>query len=311
MKRYPSYLALLENGELEKRASLLYERMSPCRLCPHQCNVERLKGERGFCRIAAKPIVASYGAHFGEESPLVGRNGSGTIFFSYCNMGCVYCQNWDISHLGEGEEITVQELARQMLDLQGRGCHNINLVTPTHQIAFIVEAIKIAAEKGLNIPIVYNCGGYESVETLKILDGVVDIYMPDVKYMDEKVAFKLSRVKNYPEIVKSAVKEMHRQVGDLVIEGGVAKRGLIVRHLILPEDLSQTEEVIKFIAEEISKNTYFNLMDQYRPCGDAFSYSPLARKITLEEWERALHLAERYGLKRLDGKRFRFWNWHF
>ncbi|MCS7199956.1 MAG: radical SAM protein [Caldimicrobium sp.] len=308
MKSYPSYLRLLEEGELEKRVTALYERMSPCRLCPHECKVDRLRGEKGFCKIGSKPIVSSYGPHFGEERPLVGTNGSGTIFFTFCNMACVYCQNWEISHLGEGDEIEVEDLAKIMLILQVWGCHNINLVTPTHQIALIVEAIKIAAEKGLSLPIVYNCGGYESVETLKLLEGIVDIYMPDIKYMDESIALKLSKVKHYPKIVREAVKEMHRQVGDLVIEGGIAKKGLIVRHLILPEDLSQTEEVIKFIAEEISKETYFNLMDQYRPCGDAWKYPPLDRKITREEWNRALSLAIKYGLKRLDDRRARFWD---
>lgn len=306
--KYPSYLELLESGELERRIEAFYERMSPCRLCPHECGAERLKGERGFCKVGPKPVVASYGPHFGEERPLVGSGGSGTIFFTYCNMACVYCQNWEISHLGEGEEITVEDLAKIMLILQVWGCHNINLVTPTHQVPFIVHAIKIAAEKGLSLPIVYNCGGYESVETLRLLEGIIDIYMPDIKYMDEKVALKLSKVKRYPQVVKEAVKEMHRQVGDLVIENGIAKRGLIIRHLVLPGDLSQTEEVIKFVAEEISRNTYFNLMDQYRPCGEAWKYPPLDRMIKKEEWNRALELAKKYGLERLDDRRARYWD---
>ncbi|BAU24003.1 radical SAM protein [Caldimicrobium thiodismutans] len=308
MKPYPSYLGLLETGEFERRVSALYELMSPCRLCPHQCKVDRLKGEKGYCRVASKPVVASYGPHFGEERPLVGTSGSGAIFFTYCNMSCVFCQNWEISHLGEGDEIEVEDLAKIMLILQVWGCHNINLVTPTHQIAFIVHAIKIAAEKGLKLPIVYNCGGYESLETLQLLEGIIDIYMPDIKYMDEKVALKLSKVKGYPEIVKKAVLEMHRQVGDLVIEGGIAKRGLIIRHLVLPEDLSQTEEVIKFVAEEVSRETYFNLMDQYRPCGEAWKYPPLDRKINKDEWNRALALTKKYGLKRLDDRRARYWD---
>ncbi len=306
--KYPSYLELLESGELNRRIEALYALLSPCRLCPHKCEVDRLAGEKGFCRVGNKPIVASYGPHFGEEAPLVGTSGSGAIFFTYCNMACVYCQNWEISHLGEGDEITVENLAKIMLILQVWGCHNINLVTPTHQIPFIVEAIKIAAEKGLVLPIVYNCGGYEAVETLKLLDGIIDIYMPDIKYMDDKVALKLSKIKNYSKVVKEAVIEMHRQVGDLVIENGIAKRGLIIRHLVLPENLAQTEEVIKFVAEEISPNTYFNLMDQYRPCGDAWKYPPLDRKITKEEWNKALGLAQKYGLKRLDERRARFWD---
>ena len=305
---YPSYLKLLESGELDERISTLYERLSPCRICPHECGVDRLKGEKGFCRVGNKPIIASYGPHFGEERPLVGQGGSGTIFFTYCNMACVYCQNWEISHEGEGEEVSEETLAKIMLILKVWGCHNINLVTPTHQIPFIVKAIKLAAQAGLDLPIVYNCGGYESVETLKLLEGIIDIYMPDIKYMDEKVALKLSKVKNYPEVVKLAVKEMHKQVGDLVVENGIAKKGLIVRHLVLPGDLSQTEEVIKFVAQEISPNTYFNLMDQYRPCGKAWDYPPLDRKITKEEWNRALELAKKYGLKRLDDRRARFWD---
>jgi len=305
---YPSYLKLLESGELDERISTLYERLSPCRICPHECGVDRLKGEKGFCRVGNKPIIASYGPHFGEERPLVGQGGSGTIFFTYCNMACVYCQNWEISHEGEGEEVSEETLAKIMLILKVWGCHNINLVTPTHQIPFIVKAIKLAAQAGLDLPIVYNCGGYESVETLKLLEGIIDIYMPDIKYMDEKVALRLSKVKNYPEVVKLAVKEMHRQVGDLIIENGISKRGLIVRHLVLPGDLSQTEEVIKFVAQEISPNTYFNLMDQYRPCGKAWDYPPLDRKITKEEWNRALELAKKYGLKRLDDRRARFWD---
>ncbi len=306
MNKYPSYLDLLETGELDKRIEILYEKLKSCDLCPNNCKVNRLEGEKGFCKVTNKPIIASYGPHFGEERPLVGQNGSGAIFFTYCNMACVYCQNWEISHLGEGDIIEVEDLAKIMIILQVWGCHNINLVTPTHQIPFIVKAIKIAAEMGLNLPIVYNCGGYESLETLKLLDGIIDIYMPDIKYMDDKVALKLSKVKNYSKVVKEAVKEMHRQVGDLIIENDIAKRGLIIRHLVLPGDLSQTEEVIKFISEEISKDTYFNLMDQYRPCGDAWKYPPLDRMITKDEWERALNLAYKYGIKRLDDRRARF-----
>ncbi len=303
---YPSYLNLVETGEIKKRKEELYKLLESCELCPNRCKVNRLAGEKGLCQVSNKPMISSYGPHFGEESPLVGIGGSGTIFFTYCNMKCVFCQNWEISHEGDGEEITCEDLAKIMIILQTWGCHNINLVTPTHQIPFIVEAIEIAAKKGLNLPIVYNCGGYESLEVLKLLEGIVDIYMPDIKYMNDEVALKLSKVKNYSRVVKEAVKEMHRQVGDLVIEEGIAKRGLLVRHLVLPGDLSQTEEVIKFIAEEISKNTYFNLMDQYRPCGDAWKYPPLDRMITEEEWEKALSLAEKYGLRRLDNRRARF-----
>lgn len=307
MKEYPAYLNLLKSGELDERIAILYEKLSSCNLCPNECEVNRLKGEKGICKVGNKPMVSSYGPHFGEERPLVGKNGSGAIFFTYCNLSCVYCQNWEISHLGEGDVIDEEALAKIMLILQMWGCHNINLVTPTHQVPFIVKAIKIAAEMGLILPIVYNCGGYESIETLKLLNGIIDIYMPDIKYMDDQVALRLSKIKNYSKVVKDALKEMHRQVGDLIIENGIAKRGLIVRHLVLPGDLSQTEEVIKFISKEISPHTYFNLMDQYRPCGDAWKYPPLDRKLTKEEWERALNLAYKYGLTRLDDRRARFW----
>jgi len=308
LKRYPSYLNLLESGELEKRVEALYSLLEECSLCPNNCGVNRLKGEKGICQVLDKPMVSSYGPHFGEERPLVGEGGSGAIFFTYCNMRCVYCQNWEISHLGEGDVISVEDLAKIMLILQMWGCHNINLVTPTHQVPFIVKAIYIAAKQGLNLPIVYNCGGYESLEVLKLLEGIVDIYMPDIKYMDDQTALKLSKIKGYSQVVKQAVKEMHRQVGDLVIEGGIAKRGLLVRHLVLPGGLSQTEDVVKFIAEEISRKTYFNLMDQYRPCGDAWKYPPLDRKLIKEEWEEALKVVEKYGLERLDDRRARFWD---
>ncbi|OAG28338.1 radical SAM protein [Thermodesulfatator autotrophicus] len=297
----PAYLKLHRQGKLLERARLLRESLAACNLCPHECGVNRQKGEKGFCRVLDKPVVSSYGPHFGEEQPLVGYGGSGTIFFTYCNMACVYCQNWEISHLGAGEETTAEELARMMLALQARGCHNINFVTPTHQIAFIVEALVIAVEKGLRVPLVYNCGGYERVETLKILDGIIDIYMPDFKYWDEEIALKLSKVPRYPQVARDALKEMHRQVGDLELDDEfIARRGLLVRHLVLPGGLSGTKEVLKFIAEEISPNTYVNIMDQYYPCGDAWKYPPLDRRITPEEYEEALRWAKEVGLKRLD-----------
>ena len=297
----PSYLRLHREGKLKERARLLRERLTSCDLCPHECGVNRLAGEKGFCRVAGEAVVSSYGPHFGEERPLVGYGGSGTIFFTYCNMACVYCQNWEISHLGLGEETGAEELSRMMLALQARGCHNINLVTPTHQVAFIVEALVLAVEKGLKIPIVYNCGGYEKVETLRLLEGIVDIYMPDFKYWDEKIALKLSKVPRYPQVARAAIKEMHRQVGDLELdEEFIAKRGLIIRHLVLPGGLSGTEEILNWIAQELSPNTYVNIMDQYYPCGDAWKYPPLDRRITKEEYERAILAAKKAGLKRLD-----------
>ncbi|MCX7792810.1 MAG: radical SAM protein [Thermodesulfovibrionales bacterium] len=286
----------------EKVVEELYNLLRECRLCPRNCRVNRLEGKKGFCRTGSKPVISSWGPHFGEERPLVGRFGSGTIFFTHCNLGCLYCQNWTISHLGEGEETTVERLANIMLMLQSEGCHNINLVTPTHQTPMIVEAIFIARDKGLEIPVVYNCGGYESVETLRLLDGIIDIYMPDIKYMSGEFAKKYSLAPDYPEIVKAAVKEMHRQVGDLLIDQrGIAVKGLLVRHLVLPNDIAQTEEVVKFIAQEISKNTYINIMDQYRPCYRAFEFPELSRRITPGEYESAIKAALKAGLKRIDG----------
>ena len=299
----PGYLKLLREGKLRERVELLKEKLSRCDLCPHECGVNRLQGEKGFCRVLDKPVISSYGPHFGEERPLVGYGGSGTIFLTYCNMACVYCQNWEISHLGSGEETTVEELARMMLSLQARGCHNINFVTPTHQIAFIVEAVLLAAEKGLHLPLVYNCGGYEKVETLQILEGIIDIYMPDFKYWDEKIALKLSKVPRYPQVAQAALKEMHRQVGDLELdEEFLARRGLIIRHLVLPGGLAGTREILHWIAKELSPNTYVNIMDQYYPCGDAWKYPPLDRRITREEYEEALRAAQEAGLKRLDDR---------
>ncbi len=299
----PGYLKLLREGKLRERVESLKERLTNCDLCPHECGVNRLKGEKGFCRVLDKPVVSSYGPHFGEERPLVGYGGSGTIFLTYCNMACVYCQNWEISHLGSGEEISIEELSRMMLALQARGCHNINFVTPTHQIAFIVEAVFLAAERGLRSPLVYNCGGYEKVETLQILDGIFDIYMPDFKYWDEKIALNLSKVVRYPQVARAAIKEMHRQVGDLELdEDFIAKRGLIVRHLVLPGGLAGTKEILMWIARELSPNTYVNIMDQYYPCGDAWKYPPLDRRITKEEYEEALLAAKEAGLKRLDDR---------
>ncbi len=306
----PAYLELYRRGELQEKARILKERLSSCDLCPHECGVNRLKGEKGFCRVLDRPVVSSYGPHFGEEQPLVGYGGSGTIFFTFCNMACVYCQNWEISHLGEGEEVSSEELARMMLALQARGCHNINFVTPTHQVAFIVEALVMAVEKGLRLPLVYNCGGYEKVETLKILEGVIDIYMPDFKYWDEKIALKLSKVPRYPQVARAAIKEMHRQVGDLVLDDEfIARRGLLIRHLVLPGGLAGTKEILKWIAEEISPNTYINIMDQYYPCGDAWKYPPLDRRLTKEEYEEALRWAQEVGLTRLDQRAARKLLW--
>ena len=298
----PSYIKLYETGELHKRIELLNKILEDCCLCPRNCRVNRFKGEKGVCRVGALPMVSSFHAHFGEERPLVGYYGSGTIFLTYCNLKCLFCQNYDISHLGEGREISREEHGSMMISLMRQGCHNINFVTPTHQAAQIVSALPYAIEKGLEIPLVYNCGGYESVETIKLLDGIIDIYMPDFKYGNNESAKKLSAAPDYVEVAKGAVKEMHRQVGDLKIDKrGIAQRGLLIRHLVLPSSLAGTREVMRFVAKEISRNTYVNIMGQYRPCYKAFEHPPMNRRITSEEFEEAVRIAREEGLWRLDG----------
>ena len=250
-------------------------------------------------------VISSYGPHFGEEAPLVGRRGSGTIFFTYCNLRCVFCQNYTISQLGEGRAVDREELAGMMLSLQARGCHNINLVSPTHVVPYILDALELAVSRGLHLPLVYNSGGYDSVETLGLLDGIVDIYMPDMKYSDEKTAEQLSGIKDYPKVNKAAVKEMHRQVGDLEIDKqGVAQRGLLVRHLVLPNRLAGTQEVVRFLAQEISTNTYLNIMAQYHPGYKAFDIPQLARAVNRQEFLEAIDLAHQQGLNRLDRDHF-------
>ncbi len=296
----PAY-KLLPSGILSDKIREAEEILKECTLCPRECRVDRTSDERGFCKTGNKPFISSWGPHFGEERPLVGRFGSGTIFFGNCNLGCLYCQNYSISHLGEGVEMSFEKIADIMLSLQKEGCHNINFVTPTHQMPMILRSLQIASKKGLNIPIVYNCGGYESFHAIKLLEGIVDIYMPDFKYIDPEMALKYSYAKDYPEAAMAAVKEMHRQVGDLSIDKGIALRGLLVRHLVLPEGIAGTVDVVKFIAEEISKDTYINIMDQYHPCYKAFDNPPLNRRITNKEYTEALRLAQQAGLKRIDG----------
>ncbi|MCJ7567695.1 MAG: radical SAM protein [Anaerolineales bacterium] len=273
-----------------------------CDLCARYCRVDRTE-RLGGCRTGLKARVASFCPHHGEENPLRGRRGSGTIFFSWCNLRCQYCQNADISQSPAGREVESGELAAIMLDLQNRGCHNINFVSPSHVVAEILNALVIAADAGLIIPLVYNSGGYDSPEALTLLDGVIDIYMPDMKYVDRRIARRLSKIGNYPAVNQSAVKEMHRQVGDLELdELGIAQRGLLVRHLILPENLAGTEELVRFLAEEISPNTYLNLMDQYRPAYRAAMYPPLDRPLTPKEYDDAIILAKGAGLNRLDDR---------
>lgn len=296
-----AYEELARSGELKRRVERARALFKSCSLCPRRCGVNRLQGETGKCRTATRAEVSSYGPHFGEERPLVGRHGSGTIFFTHCNLRCVFCQNYSISQLGEGEEVSAEKLAKMMLSLQAMGCHNINLVSPTHVIPQILEALEVASTHGLRVPLVYNSGGYDAVETLQILDGVVDIYMPDMKYADAAIAEELSGIKAYPEVNRGAVKEMHRQVGDLRVGGdGVATRGLLVRHLVLPHDMAGTAEVVRYLAQEISANTCVNIMAQYRPCHRAYEYPKLSRTVTREEYLHALTTARKAGLKRLD-----------
>jgi putative pyruvate formate lyase activating enzyme len=273
------------SAQFSEIASKLWDLMSPCMLCPRKCKVERHKGEIGFCGIGEKPTVSSVGPHFGEESVLVGKGGSGTIFFAGCNLGCVFCQNFDISHHRSGQEVTIEELAQSMLHLQSIGCSNINFVTPTHVAPAIAVALELARKKGLTLPTVYNSGGYDSVETLKMLDGFMDTYMPDMKYSDSAVAKELSGAADYPQVNREAVKEMHRQVGDLQIEKGLATRGLLVRHLVLPENLAGSFEIIDFLAEQVSPETAINVMDQYRPCYNAGAHPKINRRPTAKEIE--------------------------
>ncbi|MEW5724341.1 MAG: radical SAM protein, partial [Thermodesulfobacteriota bacterium] len=300
----PLYIGLYKEGRLEERVAAARELLRACRVCPRECGVNRLEGELGVCRTGRRALVSSYGPHFGEEDPLVGHHGSGTIFFTHCNLLCLFCQNYDISHEGVGEEAEPEALAGLMVALAGRGCHNINFVTPTHVAPMILEALPHAVEAGLDLPLVYNSGGYDQVETLKLLEGVFDIYMPDFKFWSAQASRKYCEVPDYPERARAALREMHRQVGDLVLdERGVAVRGLLVRHLVMPGNLAGTYEVARFLAEEISPDTYLNVMGQYRPCGRAYEYPELSRALTAGELAEAKQEARRAGLSRLDERR--------
>jgi len=280
--------------ELAGRAEQARSLLSECRLCGHECRVDRLGGGKGVCGAGDRAVISGYGPHFGEESVLVGTRGSGTIFFRRCNLKCVFCQNWEISALGEGDPAAPEELAAIMLDLRRRGCHNINLVSPTHYVPQILNALALASAEGLDLPVVYNTGGYDHPDTLKILDGVIDIYMPDIKFGDDDTARRYTGARDYFTVAKRAVKEMHRQVGDLVIdERGIAVRGLLVRHLVLPNGLAGTERVMEFLAHEISPRTYVNIMDQYYPAYRARRYPGLDRRPTPAEYREALQAARR------------------
>ena len=298
----PAYVKLLPGGELKARAEQARQRLASCDLCARQCKANRLESTKeAACRTGEQAVVSSCHAHFGEEAPLVGLHGSGTIFFSWCNLRCQFCQNYDISQKGEGLEVDAEQLANMMLRLQVAGCHNINLVSPSHVVAQFLEALALAADAGLRLPVVYNTGGYDSLRTLQLLEGIVDIYMPDMKYADEAVARKYSLIPDYPRVNQAAVKEMHRQVGDLVLDQrGIAQRGLLVRHLVLPEGLAGTAEIARFLVREISADTYVNIMAQYRPCHKAHDLPPLDRPLTRGEYAEAIRLATDAGLYRLD-----------
>ncbi|NPV86332.1 MAG: radical SAM protein [Anaerolineae bacterium] len=301
MTHEPSYVLLYKAGELEQRVNQCNELLNHCSVCPLECKVNRLAGEIGFCKSAALARVSSYGPHHGEEQPLSGWNGSGTIFFTHCNLRCQYCQNYDISQTNNGMEVSAQELANIMLKLQNMGCHNINFVSPTHIVPQILSALLIAVQAGLRLPLVYNSGGYDSVKTLQLLEGIFDIYMPDMKYADEQTARRYSKIPNYPHINQAAIREMYRQVGDLVIdEDGIAQRGLLVRHLVLPNNLAGSRQIFEFLAQEVSKNTYLNVMAQYHPAYYAHHYPELNRGITTTEYQNAIQIAQSVGLTRLD-----------
>ena len=308
----PSYLTLYENKALDHRIQQLYSILESCELCPRKCQVNRLRGERGVCKAGRDLMVTSYHPHFGEEEPLVGkrrftlsgimgrtRGGSGTIFLTHCNLLCVYCQNYGISHLGSGHQVTPAIVARMMLSLQNQGCHNINFVTPTHFAPHLVDATHIAIGEGLILPLIWNCSGYENVEIIKLLDGIVDIYMPDIKYSQREPAKKYSNAPDYFERCKEALLEMHRQVGDLKLASdGIAYRGLLIRHLILPNDLAGSEQILRFISHNLSTNSYVNIMFQYRPEGKAYTHQELNRRPTRHEFSQVVKTAVNLGLNR-------------
>jgi putative pyruvate formate lyase activating enzyme len=298
----PAYGKLEQKGKLAERVEQAFEILRACELCPRKCGVNRLEGERGYCRAPRKVTVYSAHPHFGEEVSLVGSGGSGTIFFSHCNLRCVFCQNWSISHRGLGDPIDDERLADMMLRLQGIGCHNINLVTPTHVMPHIINATRIAFGRGLRLPLVYNTSGYERVEILKILDGIVDIYLPDLKYMDGKQSARYSAgASDYPEAARKAIVEMNRQVGEHATDrGGIAARGLMIRHLVMPNRVAGTREFTRWVAKSLSPTTYVNIMAQYHVAYEAADHGEIARAITADEFLEAMEWAEEAGLKNLD-----------
>ena len=298
----PAYLKLEQDGQLAERAERAYRIFENCALCPRRCGANRLRGERGACRAPAEAVVYSHHPHFGEEIPLVGRNGSGTIFFSNCNLRCVFCQNWPISHEGRGSQVDDEKLADMMLDLQRLGCHNINLVTPTHVMPSILRATRIAAGRGLRLPLCYNTSGYDSVDAVRLLEDIVDIYLPDLKFMDGNQAERYAGSRrDYPETAQTAIAEMHRQVGDLVTDGeGIALRGLMIRHLVMPNRVAGTKEFVRWVADNLPSSTYVNIMAQYRVEHRAFEHPLIARAIIPAEFLEAMDWAEQAGLTNLD-----------
>jgi len=302
----PAYLRLHESGELKRRVGRALEALKSCEVCPRDCGVDRLADKFAVCKTGRYAVVGSYFAHFGEEDCLRGSRGSGTIFFSGCNLRCVFCQNFDISWQLRGTPAPPEKLAAMMLELQAEGCHNINFVTPEHVVPQIIEALPLAIEGGLRLPLVYNTSAYDSMESLELMDGIVDIYMPDFKYWDSEMARKYSKAPDYPEAARRAIKEMHRQVGELVTdEEGLAVRGLMIRHLVMPEQIAGTRQVMRWIAQELSPHTYVNVMAQYYPAGKVSrqEYPEINRRLTSPEYEAALDEAGRAGLKRLDPRR--------
>ena len=296
--REPGYLELERNGELERRERALWALLERCRLCPRRCGIDRAAGEKGVCGCDNTFKVASYGPHFGEEAPLVGKRGSGTIFFSHCNLLCVFCQNWEINHRGDGEQTSHAELARMMLALQGMGCHNINLVTPTHLAPHLVRALRLAIAKGLRLPLLYNSSAYDSLELLRLLDGIIDIYLPDFKYQDAAAAARFSHgAPDYPGHAAAAIKEMHRQVGVLRQTDGIAYSGLLIRHLVLPENAAGTDGFVHWVASELGPETHVNIMGQYAPQYRAREYPPLSRRPTREEIAQATRWAREASLR--------------
>ncbi len=295
--RSPGYLRL-SRREFERRIEILYGRLERCDICPRRCGVNRYVSHRGLCGMTDRLKVASINLHFGEEPPISGKGGSGTIFFSGCPLRCKFCQNYPISQLRNGYFLTEEELAERMVELQERGAHNINLVTPSHFVPQFLKALYLARDRGLTIPIAYNTSGYDSVDTLKLLDGVVDIYMPDIKYADNVWARKISSAPDYWDVVRDAVREMYRQVGGLRMdEDGIAYRGVIIRHLVLPGNISGTDRVFKFIAEELGRDVYISLMSQYFPTYRAIGDPDVGRRITYEEYQKAIDLLHEYGLE--------------